>query len=44
MHREDDSKYLLYIEPKASDKLETPIDDEITQIGTCFIKGEEGNC
>jgi len=32
MHREDDSKYLLYIEPKSSDKLETPIDDEITQI------------
>jgi hypothetical protein len=32
MHRNDNSKYLLYIEPKASDKLQTPIEDELTQL------------
>jgi len=31
MHREDNSKYLLYIEPKASDKLKEPINDDITK-------------
>ena len=32
MHREDNSKYLLYIEPKAVDKLQEPINDELTQM------------
>jgi hypothetical protein len=30
MHREDNSKYLLYIEPKAKKKLQQPINDELT--------------
>jgi len=32
MHREDNSKYLLYIEPKASEKLKEPIDDELVHV------------
>ena len=32
MHRNDNSKYLLYIEPKASEKLQNPIEDELTQL------------
>ena len=32
MHREDNSKYLLYIEPKVGDKLQEPINDELTQM------------
>ena len=32
MHREDNSKYLLYIEPPAQDKLQKPINDELTQL------------
>jgi len=32
MHRDDKSKYLLYIEPKKEDKLETPVDDNITKL------------
>jgi hypothetical protein len=32
MHREDSSKYLLYIEPKKEDKLGEPINDELTQM------------
>ncbi len=32
MHRDDTSKYLLYIEPKASEKLKSPIEDELTQL------------
>lgn len=32
MHREDNSKYLLYIEPKAVDKLQEPINDELTEM------------
>jgi len=32
MHREDNSKYLLYIEPNTKDKLVEPINDEIVQI------------
>lgn len=28
MHREDNSKYLLYIEPKKEDKLSVPINDD----------------
>jgi hypothetical protein len=32
MHREDNSKYLLYIEPKVIDKLKEPINDELVKI------------
>ena len=32
MHRNDNSKYLLYIEPKSSEKLQNPIEDELTQL------------
>ena len=32
MHREDNSKYLLYIEPPAIEKLDTPIDDDLTKM------------
>lgn len=32
MHRIDNSKYLLYIEPKVEEKLSTPIDDKLTQL------------
>ena len=32
MHREDNSKYLLYIEPKKIDKSEEPIDDELVHM------------
>jgi len=39
MHREDNSKYLLYIEPKAIDKLRIPIDDDLTKLmDFAFIK------
>ena len=32
MHRDDNSKFLLYIEPKASEKLLVPVNDEITAL------------
>ncbi len=32
MHREDNSKYLLYIEPVASEKLKDPINDDLTKL------------
>lgn len=32
MNRTDNSKYLLYIEPKASQKSAQPVDDDITAI------------
>lgn len=32
MHREDNSRFLLYIEPKKEDKSQNPINDEITEI------------
>lgn len=32
MHRIDDSKFLLYIEPKASEKSTEPVNDEIAEI------------
>ena len=32
MHRDDKSKYLLYIEPKKEDKLKEPINDEFTEL------------
>lgn len=43
MHRDDKSKYLLYIEPKKEDKLESPIDDNITKLMEMALsKSEEG--
>jgi len=43
MHRDDKSKYLLYIEPKKEDKLETPVDDNITKLMEMALsKSEEG--
>ena len=32
MHREDNSKYLLFIEPNASEKSESPVNDHLTYI------------
>ncbi len=32
MHREDNSKFLLYIEPDATDKLKEPIEDDMTKL------------
>ena len=32
MHRIDQSKFLLFIEPSAEEKLKTPIQDELTQL------------
>jgi hypothetical protein len=32
MHREDNSNYLLFIEPSISDKLKIPINDELTEL------------
>jgi hypothetical protein len=32
MHREDNSKYLLYIEPSVVDKLKEPINDDLVQM------------
>jgi hypothetical protein len=32
MHRDDKSKYLLYLEPKKEDKLKEPINDEYTEL------------
>lgn len=43
MHRADNSKYLLYIEPKASERSENPIEDEKTKIlNKIFIAAKEG--
>lgn len=32
MHREDNSNYLLFVEPKKEDKLKDPINDELTEL------------
>ena len=43
MHRNDKSNFLLYIEPKVSDKLETPINDEVTLLmDTAFQEATKG--
>jgi hypothetical protein len=43
MHREDNSKYLLFIEPEKSEKLETPIDDELVKLVEMALqKAEKG--
>ena len=44
MHREDNSKYLLYIEPKVSKKSKTPVEDELVKlIETALAKSKSGN-
>ena len=43
MHREDNSKYLLFIEPKASEKLKEPINDDLTKMMEMALsKAKEG--
>ena len=43
MHREDNSKYLLYIEPKMEDKLKQPIEDDLTKLmEEALSKSKEG--
>ena len=43
MHREDNSKYLLYIEPKKEDKLSFPINDDLTSLMEMALsKSEQG--
>lgn len=43
MHRDDKSKYLLYIEPSKEDKLKEPINDELTDlIEMAMSKAQEG--
>lgn len=43
MHRDDQSKYLLYIEPKKEDKLDTPIEDNLTKLMEMALsKGKKG--
>jgi hypothetical protein len=43
MHRDDKSKYLLYIEPSKEDKLKEPINDELTElIEMVMTKSQEG--
>ena len=41
MHREDNSRFLLYIEPKKEDKSQQPINDEITEIMELALKEAE---
>lgn len=40
MHREDNSNYFLFIEPKREDKLTEPIDDDITQFMQMLLDEE----
>ncbi len=43
MHREDDSRFLLYIEPKASDKLDEPSDNKyLPVLEKAMIKAKRG--
>lgn len=43
MRRIDNSRFLLYIEPKAEQKSKEPIDDEITKtVEMCFNKAKIG--
>lgn len=43
MHRDDSSKFLLYIEPKKEEKLNQPIEDELTEfIEFAFSKSVSG--
>lgn len=43
MHRNDNSIFLLYIEPKKEEKLSTPINDELTQLlEMALLRAEKG--
>lgn len=43
MHRDDKSKFLLYIEPKIEDKLKSPIEDDLTRLmETALSRAKEG--
>lgn len=43
MHRDDRSKFILYIEPKKEDKLKEPIEDNLTKLMEMALsKSEEG--
>lgn len=43
MHRNDKSKFLLYIEPKKEEKLIEPINDELTKLmGLAFSQAKRG--
>lgn len=43
MNRIDNSRFLLYFEPKAEQKTKEPIDDEITKIvEKCFDRAKSG--
>lgn len=43
MHRIDNSRFLLYIEPKAEQKSKEPIDDEISKtVKMCFDNAKSG--
>jgi hypothetical protein len=43
MHREDKSRFLLYIEPKAEQKSKEPLNDEITiTVERIFSKAKRG--
>jgi hypothetical protein len=43
MHREDESKYLLFIEPKKKEKLSKPVEDSLTHlIEKAIDEAEEG--
>ncbi len=43
MHREDNSNYLLFIEPSAENKLKVPINDELTDLMEMALsKAKEG--
>jgi len=44
MHRNDTSKFLLYIEPKKEEKLRDPINDELTKLmELAFSKAKRGS-
>ncbi len=43
MHRDDKSKFLLYIEPNVEDKLTNPIEDKLTKlVEMALSKSERG--
>lgn len=43
MHRDDKSKFLLYIEPKKEEKLDNPIEDNLTKLMEIALsKAEKG--
>lgn len=44
MHREDNSRFVLYIEPRKEEKLTEPVDDELTRkLKKAFAQAIEGS-